>query len=177
MVAPMPTASTSQIFNNNECFEPFTSNIYMRRTHAGEFQVINEHLLDELIRLNLWSYDLKNLLIEHEGSVQNIPSIPQEIKNIYKTAWEISMKTVITLAADRQPFIDQSQSLNLFLAKPTYSQLTSMHFFAYQSGLKTGMYYLRTRPISSAIKFTVDQKLAEKTLSSMADEECAMCSS
>ncbi|KAF9762878.1 Ribonucleoside-diphosphate reductase large chain [Nosema granulosis] len=176
-VAPMPTASTSQIFNNNECFEPFTSNIYSRRTHAGEFQVVNETLLEELISLNLWSYDLKNLLIEHEGSVQNIPAIPKEIKDIYKTAWEISMKAVIDLAADRQPFIDQSQSLNLFLAKPTYSQLTSMHFYAYKSGLKTGMYYLRTRPISSAIKFTVDQKLAEKTLSSMVEEDCSMCSS
>lgn len=176
-VAPMPTASTSQIFNNNECFEPFTSNLYSRRTHAGEFQVVNEHLLEDLIRLNLWSYDMKNLIIDHEGSIQNIPAIPKEIKEIYKTAWEISMKAVIDLAADRQPFIDQSQSLNLFLAKPTYSQLTSMHFYAYNSGLKTGMYYLRTRPISSAIKFTVDQKLAEKTLSSMVDEDCSMCSS
>jgi ribonucleoside-diphosphate reductase subunit M1 len=177
-VAPMPTASTSQIFNNNECFEPFTSNIYTRRTHAGEFQIVNEHLLKDLIKLGLWSHEMKNMIIEYEGSIQNISTIPDEIKKLYKTVWEIKMKNVIDLAADRQIFIDQSQSLNLFLAQPTYSQLSSMHFYAYRSGLKTGMYYLRTRPITSAIKFTVDQKLLEKTMSSMNDndEVCDACS-
>lgn len=179
LIALMPTASTSQIFNNNEAFEPYTANIYTRRTHAGEFQVINTHLVNDLIKLNLWSYEMKNLLVENEGSIQNITSIPKEIREIYKTAWEIKMKAVIDLAADRQAFIDQSQSLNIFIPQPTYSQLTSMHFYGFQSGLKTGMYYLRTRPIASAIKFTVDKKLAEKTLSSIngTDEPCFACSS
>lgn len=179
LIAPMPTAGTSQIFSNNEGLEPYTTNIYTRRTHAGEFQVVNNRLVDDLVKLNLWSYEMKNLLVENEGSVQNISSIPGEIREIYKTAWEIKMKCVIDLAADRQAFIDQSQSLNVFIAKPTYSQLTSMHFYGFRSGLKTGMYYLRTRPITSAIKFTVDKKLAEKTLSSMKDEDevCFACSS
>lgn len=178
LVSPMPTASTSQIFNNNECFEPFTSNIYTRRTHAGEFQIVNQYLLKDLINLNLWSHEMKNLIIEYEGSIQNIKSIPQDIKDLYKTAWELKMKHVIDLAADRQLFIDQSQSLNLFVAQPTYSKLSSMHFYAFKSGLKTGMYYLRTRPITSAIKFTVDQKLLEKTMSSINDndEVCDACS-
>ncbi|WUR04137.1 ribonucleoside-diphosphate reductase (RRM1) [Vairimorpha necatrix] len=178
LVAPMPTASTSQIFNNNECFEPFTSNIYTRRTHAGEFQIVNEYLLQDLIKLNLWSHEMKNMIIEFEGSIQNIKTIPQEIRDLYKTAWEIKMKHVIDLAADRQIFIDQSQSLNLFVAQPTYSKLSSMHFYAFKNGLKTGMYYLRTRPITSAIKFTVDQKLLEKSMSSIndIDEVCDACS-
>ncbi|KMV65244.1 ribonucleoside-diphosphate reductase [Encephalitozoon cuniculi EcunIII-L] len=179
LIALMPTAGTSQIFGNNEAFEPHASNIYTRRTHAGEFQIVNQHLVNDLVRLGLWSYEMKNLVIENEGSIQNITSIPHEIREIYKTAWEIKMKSVIDLAADRQVFVDQSQSLNIFIAKPTYSQLTSMHFYGYHCGLKTGMYYLRTRPITSAIKFTVDKKLAEKTLSSMndTDDPCSMCSS
>lgn len=181
LIAPMPTSSTSQIFNNNEAFEPYTSNIYTRRTHAGEFQVINTYLMEDLIKLNLWSYEMKNLLIEHEGSIQNIPGIPSEIKDLYKTAWEVKMKSVIDLAADRQSFIDQSQSMNIFIREPTYSQLTSMHFYGYKAGLKTGMYYLRTRPITSAIKFTVDQKLLQETLTSLNDIEkdgdCLACSS
>ncbi|AFN83896.1 ribonucleoside diphosphate reductase [Encephalitozoon romaleae SJ-2008] len=179
LIALMPTAGTSQIFGNNEAFEPYASNIYTRRTHAGEFQIVNQYLIDDLVKLGLWSYEMKNLIIENEGSIQNIISIPPKIREIYKTAWEIKMRSVIDLAADRQAFIDQSQSLNIFIAKPTYSQLTSMHFYGYHCGLKTGMYYLRTRPITSAIKFTVDKKLAEKTLSSMneMDEPCSMCSS
>ncbi|KAH9411414.1 ribonucleotide reductase [Ordospora pajunii] len=179
LIALMPTAGTSQIFGNNEAFEPYTSNIYTRRTHAGEFQVVNKYLVDDLVRIGLWSYEMKNLIIENEGSIQNIASIPKDIREIYKTAWEIKMKAVIDLAADRQAYVDQSQSLNIFIAKPTYSQITSMHFYGFHSGLKTGMYYLRTRPITSAIKFTVDKKLAEKTLSSMndGDEACFMCSS
>lgn len=179
LIALMPTAGTSQVFGNNEAFEPYTSNIYTRRTHAGEFQIVNQHLVNDLVDLGLWSYQMKNLVIENEGSVQKIMSIPKEIRDIYKTAWEIKMKCVIDLAADRQAFVDQSQSLNIFIAQPTYSQLTSMHFYGYHSGLKTGMYYLRTRPITSAIKFTVDKKLAESTLSSMndTDEPCSMCSS
>jgi ribonucleoside-diphosphate reductase subunit M1 len=179
LVAPMPTAGTSQIFNNNEAFEPFISNIYIRRTHAGDFQLVNRHLIKELIKRNLWSYEMKNLLVENEGSIQNISWIPKEVRDLYKTAWEIKMKSVIDLAADRQAFIDQSQSLNIFMAEPTYSQMTSMHFYGFRAGLKTGMYYLRTRPITSAIKFTVDKKLAEKTLSSMNDPEepCSACSS
>ncbi|ADM12412.1 ribonucleoside diphosphate reductase [Encephalitozoon intestinalis ATCC 50506] len=179
LIALMPTAGTSQIFGNNETFEPFISNIYTRRTHAGEFQIVNKHLINDLSELGLWSYEMKNLIIENEGSIQNITTIPKKIRDIYKTAWEIKMKAVIDLAADRQVFVDQSQSLNVFVAKPTYSQLTSMHFYGYHCGLKTGMYYLRTRPITSAIKFTVDKKLAEKTLSSMndTDEPCSMCSS
>ena len=176
MVAPMPTASTSQIFNNNECFEPFTSNIYTRRTHAGEFQIVNQYLVEDLLKLNLWNHEMKNLIIQYEGSIQNIPVIPDDIKKLYKTAWEMKMKNIIDLAADRQYFIDQSQSLNLFVPQPTYSQLSSMHFYGYKRGLKTGMYYLRTKPISSAIKFTVDQKLLEKTISSMVDDTCDVCS-
>nr|GAT49310.1 ribonucleotide reductase large subunit [Mycena chlorophos] len=159
LTAPMPTASTSQILGNNECFEPYTSNIYTRRVLSGEFQVVNPWLLRELVDRGLWDEDMKNLLIAHRGSVQNIPSIPDDVKAIYKTVWEISQRKVLELAADRGAFICQSQSLNVHLAAPTNGQLTSMHFYGWKRGLKTGMYYLRTQPASAAIQFTVDQSV------------------
>nr|GAT44768.1 predicted protein [Mycena chlorophos] len=162
LTAPMPTASTSQILGNNECFEPYTSNIYTRRVLSGEFQVVNPWLLRELVDRGLWDEDMKNLLIAHRGSVQNIPSIPDDIKAIYKTVWEISQKKVLELAADRGAFICQSQSLNVHLAAPTNGQLTSMHFYGWKRGLKTGMYYLRTQPASAAIQFTVDKSVLDE---------------
>ncbi|OCH92652.1 hypothetical protein OBBRIDRAFT_791098 [Obba rivulosa] len=157
LVAPMPTASTSQILGFNECFEPYTSNIYTRRVLAGEFQVVCPWLLRELVDRKLWNDDMKNMIIAHGGSVQKIPSIPDDIKAIYKTVWEISQKKILDLAADRGAFVCQSQSLNVHLQSPTTGQLTSMHFYGWKKGLKTGMYYLRTRPAAQAIQFTVDQ--------------------
>ncbi|KAK7048647.1 ribonucleoside-diphosphate reductase [Favolaschia claudopus] len=159
LTAPMPTASTSQILGNNECFEPYTSNIYTRRVLSGEFQVVNPWLLRELVDRGLWDEDMKNMLIAHRGSVQNIPIIPDDVKSIYKTVWEISQKRVLELAADRGAYICQSQSLNVHLSAPTMGQLTSMHFYGWKRGLKTGMYYLRTQPAAAAIQFTVDQKV------------------
>ncbi|KAJ6486511.1 ribonucleotide reductase alpha subunit [Mycena vitilis] len=159
LTAPMPTASTSQILGNNECFEPYTSNIYTRRVLSGEFQVVCPWLLRELVDRGLWDEDMKNMLIAHRGSVQNIPNIPDDVKAIYKTVWEISQKRILELAADRGAFICQSQSLNVHLAAPTMGQLTSMHFYGWKRGLKTGMYYLRTQPAAAAIQFTVDQKV------------------
>lgn len=159
LLAPMPTASTSQILGFNECFEPYTSNIYTRRVLAGEFQVVCPWLLRELVDLGLWDDNMKNLIIAHNGSVQNIPNIPADVKAIYKTVWEISQKKVLDLAADRGAFICQSQSLNVHLQSPTMGQLTSMHFYGWKKGLKTGMYYLRTRPAAQAVQFTIDQSL------------------
>ena len=159
LVAPMPTASTSQILGNNECFEPYTSNIYTRRVLAGEFQVVCPWLLRDLVERDMWNDDMKNMIIAHNGSVANIPTIPDDIKQIYKTVWEISQKVVIDLAADRGAFICQSQSLNIHLQAPTLRQLTSMHFYGWKKGLKTGMYYLRTRPAAQAIQFTIDQSV------------------
>jgi ribonucleoside-diphosphate reductase alpha chain len=155
LMAPMPTASTSQILGNNECFEPYTSNVYTRRVLSGEFIVVNKHLLHDLIELGLWNDDMKNALMATNGSVQNIDGVPENIKDIYKTVWEISMKDILDMAADRGMFIDQSQSLNLFMESPNMGKLTSMHFYAWKKGLKTGMYYLRSKAASSAIKFTV----------------------
>ena len=160
LVAPMPTASTSQILGNNECFEPYTSNIYTRRTLSGEFVIVNQHLMKDLIKLGLWSADMKNKLISAQGSVQNIPDIPQDIKDLYKTVWEISQKAVIELSADRGAYICQSQSLNIHIQDPNFGKLTSMHFYAWKSGLKTGMYYLRSKAATSAIQFTVDKAAA-----------------
>lgn len=157
LVAPMPTASTSQILGNNECFEPYTSNIYTRRTLSGEFIVVNKHLMRDLINLGLWNDNLKNRLIAANGSVQNIPGIPQNIKDLYKTVWEISQKNIIDMAADRGAYICQSQSMNVFLQDPNFGKLTSMHFYAWKKGLKTGMYYLRSQAATSAIQFTVDK--------------------
>lgn len=164
LVAPMPTASTSQILGNNECFEPYTSNIYTRRVMSGEFQIVNQHLLKDLIERGLWNERIKNMIIAHNGSVQQVPEIPDDLKQLYKTVWELSQRVIIDMAADRGAFVDQSQSLNLFMAEPTSGKLTSMHFYSWQKGLKTGMYYLRSRPAVDAIKFTVDQN-ALKNLS------------
>lgn len=158
LVAPMPTASTSQILGNNECFEPYTSNIYTRRVLSGEFVVVNKHLLKDLIKLNLWNDKMKNRLIEMNGSVQNINDIPQHLKDLYKTAWEIKGKTLIEMSADRGAYICQSQSLNIFMTDVNFGKLTSMHFYAWNKGLKTGMYYLRTKSAANAIQFTVEKQ-------------------
>jgi ribonucleoside-diphosphate reductase alpha chain len=156
LVAPMPTASTSQILGNNEAFEPYTSNIYTRRTLSGEFIVVNKFLLRDLIELGLWDEDMKQTLMRENGSIQNIPTIPTELKELYRTVWEMSMKDIIDMSKERGYFVDQSQSLNLFVQDATYSKLTSMHFYAWKAGLKTGMYYLRTKSAVDAIKFTLN---------------------
>ncbi len=158
LLAPMPTASTSQILGNNECFEPYTSNIYTRRVLSGEFVVVNKHLLKDLVKLNLWNDTMKNNLIRANGSVQEIPNIPQNIKDLYKTVWEIKQKTIIDMAADRGAYICQSQSLNIHLQDSNFGKLTSMHFYAWKKGLKTGMYYLRTKAAADAVKFTVEKQ-------------------
>jgi ribonucleoside-diphosphate reductase alpha chain len=152
LVAPMPTASTAQILGNNEAFEPFTTNLYSRRTLGGEFIVINKHLVKELIKLNVWNDNLKNKLIMENGSVQNIPEIPTEVKERYKTVWEMSQKRILQMAANRSVFIDQSQSLNLFIDNATKPKLLAAHLFGWKLGLKTGMYYLRTRAAVDALK-------------------------
>lgn len=156
LVAPMPTASTAQILGNNECFEPYTTNIYLRRTLAGEFVVVNKHLVDDLKRVGLWSKEMKDLMVKAGGSIQNITDIPEDIKKIYKTVWEISQKCIIDMAADRGRFIDQSQSMNLFMESPTLSKLSSMHMYAWKSGLKTGMYYLRSKAKARPIQFSLE---------------------
>ena len=163
LLAPMPTASTSQILGNNECFEPYTSNIYNRRVLSGEFAVVNKHLLKDLGKLNLWNDNMKQRIIAANGSVQNIEEIPADLKEIYKTVWEIKQKNVIDMSADRGAFICQSQSLNLFVEQPNFAKLSSMHFYTWKKGLKTGMYYLRTKAASDAIKFTVDAAVLSKT--------------
>ena len=161
LVAPMPTASTSQILGNNECFEPYTSNIYARRVLSGEFVVVNQHLLGDLITLGLWSPALKNQLIAANGSVASLPGIPDALKEVYKTVWEIKQRTIVDMAADRGVYIDQSQSLNIHMSDPNAGKLTSLHFHAWRRGLKTGMYYLRTRAAADAIKFTIDAEKKE----------------
>eukprot|EP01064_Diplonema_japonicum_P015411 TRINITY_DN2313_c3_g1_i1.p1 TRINITY_DN2313_c3_g1~~TRINITY_DN2313_c3_g1_i1.p1 ORF type:complete len:793 (+),score=241.51 TRINITY_DN2313_c3_g1_i1:76-2454(+) len=185
LVAPMPTASTSQILGNNECFEPFTSNIYLRRVLSGEFPVVNKYLVRDLIDAKLWNEDIRNQIIAYSGSVQKISVIPQHIRELYKTVWEIKQKDLIDMAVQRSKYIDQSQSLNLFLESPTKGQLTSMHFYAWSKGLKTGQYYLRTRPAVDAIKMTVDTKQLSATEKSQGQEgsknnepeECLNCGS
>ncbi|CAK4634162.1 hypothetical protein LEN26_017189 [Aphanomyces euteiches] len=162
LLAPMPTASTAQILGNNESIEPFTSNMYSRRVLAGEFTIVNKYLMKELISLGLWNADVRNQILHDRGSVQNVGSIPQRIKDVYKTVWEIKQKVVLDLAADRGAFICQSQSMNVHIADPSISKLTSMHFYAWKKGLKTGMYYLRSRPKADAIQFTVDQAAIKK---------------
>jgi ribonucleoside-diphosphate reductase alpha subunit len=185
LMAPMPTASTSQILGFNECIEPFTSNIYTRRTLAGEFIIVNKHLMRDLAKLDLWDENMKQQIIARNGSIQGIEEIPESIQKLYKTSWEIKQKTLIDMAVQRGAFICQSQSLNLFVADPNYAKLTSMHFYAWKQGLKTGIYYLRTRAPVMAQKFTVDpelQKAAEKSEQERlhkkyaADEGCTMCS-
>jgi ribonucleoside-diphosphate reductase alpha chain len=195
LVAPMPTASTSQILGNNECIEPYTSNIYNRRVLSGEFIVVNKYLLKDLVDLGIWNNRIKEKIIASNGSIQTIDEIPQHIKEIYKTAWEIKQRSLIDMAADRGAFICQSQSLNLFVQEPNFAKLTSMHFHAWKRGLKTGMYYLRTKAAADAIKFTVEkeeealsdaiannangraQKMADIACSLENKEECVSCSS
>ena len=160
LLAPMPTASTSQILGNNECFEPYTQNIYLRRTLAGEFVVVNKHLVGDLKAVGLWSKEMKDLMIKANGSVQNIVDIPSELKELYKTVWEISQKVIIDMAADRGVFVDQSQSMNLFVESPTLSKLSSMHFYAWKKGLKTGMYYLRSKAKARPIQFSLEADCA-----------------
>lgn len=179
LLAPMPTASTAQILGNNESIEAYTNNIYVRRVLSGEFQVVNPHLMRDLTERGLWSDDMKSAIITSRGSVQGIESIPADLKQLYKTVWEISQRTVIDMAADRGAFIDQSQSLNIHIAQPTYSKITSMHFYGWKAGLKTGMYYLRTKPAANAIQFTVDKSRAKKETESKPKptaEEVLICS-
>lgn len=175
LVAPMPTASTAQILGNCESFEPYTSNIYTRRVLSGEYQIVNPHLLKTLTELGLWNDDMKNLIIANNGSIQNIQTIPENTRALYKTVWEIAQKTIVKMAADRGPFIDQSQSLNIHIAEPSYEKLSSMHFYGWKMGLKTGMYYLRTRPAVNAIQFTVDKTKLEPPKKDT--EPCLMCCS
>ncbi|SHJ74697.1 ribonucleoside-diphosphate reductase alpha chain [Reichenbachiella agariperforans] len=186
LLAPMPTASTSQILGNNECFEPYTSNMYLRRVLSGEFTVVNKHLMSDLIELGIWDDSMKNRIMNANGSIQNIAEIPQEIKDIYKTVWEISQKAIIDMSADRGAFICQSQSLNIHLQEPNFGKMTSMHFYAWEKGLKTGMYYLRTKAAADAIKFTVtkDKKveseaaeLTDRAGQANSDFECVGCGS
>jgi len=189
LLAPMPTASTAQILGNNECFEPYTSNIYTRRVLSGEFIIVNKHLLKDLVKLGLWDINMKNKLMASNGSIQNIDEIPQDIKDLYKTAWEISQKVIIDQAADRGAYICQSQSLNLFMENANFAKLTSMHFYGWKAGLKTGMYYLRTKAATDAIKFTLDkaataapvakteeERMAEIACSLDDPDSCEMCS-
>ena len=190
LVAPMPTASTSQILGNNEAFEPYTSNIYTRRVLSGEFIVVNKHLLEDLVDLGLWDNEMKEAIMRANGSVQHIDNIPQELKDLYKTVWEMSMKDIIDMSRQRGYFIDQSQSLNLFMQDANYAKLTSMHFYAWKSGLKTGMYYLRTKSAVNATQFTVSNKKKEEETPLTPDElrqmilqskenpdDCEMCGS
>ncbi|GLJ25547.1 hypothetical protein SUGI_0489250 [Cryptomeria japonica] len=193
LVAPMPTASTSQILGNNECFEPYTSNIYSRRVLSGEFVVVNKHLLHDLTEMGLWSPSLKNEVIYHSGSVQNISEVPNDLKAIYRTVWELKQRTLVDMAAERGCYIDQSQSLNIHMDQPNFGKLTSLHFYAWSKGLKTGMYYLRSRAAADAIKFTVDTtsikensmpvtedvetKVAQMVCSLENKDECLACGS
>ena len=180
LLAPMPTASTSQILGNNECFEPYTSNIYVRRVLSGEFIVVNKHLMRELIAMGKWNSATRNALMAANGSIQGMVGIPDAMKKRYRTVWEISQKDLLDMAADRGAFIDQSQSINIHMANPTFSKLTSMHFYGWKKGLKTGMYYLRTKAATDAIKFTVDtapQSSKKEPLACQSDEECLVCSS
>ncbi|XP_030882803.1 ribonucleoside-diphosphate reductase large subunit [Leptonychotes weddellii] len=194
LIAPMPTASTAQILGNNESIEPYTSNIYTRRVLSGEFQIVNPHLLKDLTERGLWNEEMKNQIIACNGSIQSIPEIPDDLKQLYKTVWEISQKTVLKMAAERGAFIDQSQSLNIHIAEPNYGKLTSMHFYGWKQGLKTGMYYLRTRPAANPIQFTLNkEKLKDKEKATKEEEkerntaamvcslenreECLMCGS
>ena len=172
LVAPMPTASTSQILGFNECFEPFTSNLYSRRTLAGEFVVVNKYLMKELIELGLWNETIKNNIIANKGSVQQLTGLPEHIRNKYKIVWEIPMKHLIDMAADRGAFICQSQSLNLWMEEPVYSKLTSMHFYAWEKGLKSGIYYLRRKAKHQAQQFTIEPDAKENVI----EDICEMCS-
>ena len=173
LLAPMPTASTAQILGNNECFEPYTSNIYTRRVLSGEFIIVNKHLLRDLVKLGIWNDRLKNKLMASNGSIQNIDEIPENIKALYKTAWEISQKVLLDMAADRGAYIDQSQSLNIFMENANFAKLTSMHFYGWKAGLKTGMYYLRTKSATDAIKFTLDKAAMAEPVAKTEEERMA----
>ena len=189
LLAPMPTASTAQILGNNECFEPYTSNIYTRRVLSGEFIIVNKHLLRDLVKLGIWNDRLKNKLMASNGSIQKIDEIPENIKELYKTAWEISQKEILDMAADRGAYIDQSQSLNIFMENANFAKLTSMHFYGWKAGLKTGMYYLRTKSATDAIKFTLDKSAMSEPVAktekermaeiscSLDDDDCVSCGS
>ncbi|MBL7699436.1 MAG: ribonucleoside-diphosphate reductase subunit alpha [Chitinophagaceae bacterium] len=177
LVAPMPTASTSQILGNNECIEPYTSNIYSRRVLSGEFIIVNKHLLKDLVQLGLWNNEMKNRIIASNGSIQNIMEIPADIRELYKTVWEIRQRTIIDMAADRGAFICQSQSLNLFVDTPSASRLSSMHFYAWKKGLKTGMYYLRTQAATQAVQFTVERETAPEGAVCTMQDGCVSCGS
>lgn len=178
LLAPMPTASTAQILGNNECFEPYTSNIYTRRVLSGEFIIVNKHLLKDLVREGLWNKDMRQQIISANGSIQNINEIPQHLKDLYKTAWEISQKAIIEQAADRGAYICQSQSLNIFMENANFGKLTSMHFYGWEKGLKTGMYYLRTKAATDAIKFTVEKTVVEEpTAKSLEEQQAAIACS
>ena len=175
LLAPMPTASTAQFMGNNEAFEPFTSNIYTRRTLSGEFILVNKHLVNDLISLNLWSEDMKNLIILNKGSIQNITQIPQEIRDVYKTVWEIKQKDLITMSADRGKFICQSQSLNLFIEGVNSAKLTAAHFHSWKLGLKTGMYYLRTKSAVDAMAgLGIDMEKAKKSIKAIEERAAAV---
>lgn len=187
LVAPMPTASTSQILGNNECFEPITSNIYVRRVLSGEFAVVNRYLVNDLVQRNLWDDEMRNEIIACNGSIASIERIPEDLKSLYKTVWEISQKSVIEQAAGRGPFIDQGQSMNIHMQEPNFGKLSSMHFHAWKSGLKTGMYYLRTRAAVNAVQFTVksnqkakptqEEAQAQMVCSIDNPDDCVMCGS
>lgn len=173
LLAPMPTASTAQILGNNECFEPYTSNIYTRRVLSGEFIIVNKHLLKDLVKEGLWSKEMRQKIMASNGSIQNINEIPQRLKDLYKTAWEISQKSIIDQAADRGAYICQSQSLNIFMENANFGKLTSMHFYGWEKGLKTGMYYLRTKAATDAIKFTIDKNVVEEVKTQTVEEQQA----
>jgi ribonucleoside-diphosphate reductase alpha chain len=173
LLAPMPTASTAQILGNNECFEPYTSNVYTRRVLSGEYIIVNKHLLKDLVKAGLWNMDMRQKLMVSNGSIQNINEIPQDLKDLYKTAWEISQKVIIEQAADRGAFICQSQSLNIFMENANFGKLTSMHFYGWEKGLKTGMYYLRTKAATDAIKFTVDKAAVQESIQKTEEENMA----
>jgi ribonucleoside-diphosphate reductase alpha chain len=178
LLAPMPTASTAQILGNNECFEPYTSNIYTRRVLSGEFIIVNKHLLKDLVREGLWNNDMRQKIMAANGSIQNINEIPQRLKELYKTAWEISQKAIIDLAADRGAYICQSQSLNIFMENANFGKLTSMHFYGWERGLKTGMYYLRTKAATDAIKFTIDKNaVAQPSVAEIEEQQAAIACS
>jgi ribonucleoside-diphosphate reductase alpha subunit len=178
LLAPMPTASTAQILGNNECFEPYTSNIYTRRVLSGEFIIVNKHLLKDLVREGLWNKDMRQMIMQANGSIQNINEIPQHLKDLYKTAWEISQKAIIDQAAERGAYVCQSQSLNIFMENANFGKLTSMHFYGWEKGLKTGMYYLRTKAATDAIKFTLDRTVVEEpAMATIEDQQAAIACS
>ena len=178
MIGVFPTASTAQILGNNECFEPFTSNIYVRRVLSGEFVTVNRYLVKALEERDMWNEQMRDLIIASDGSVQNIEGFPEDLKPIFKTVWEMKMRSLVDLAADRAIFIDQSQSLNLWMQDPTHKKLSSMHFYGWKKGLKTGIYYLRTRPSVEAVKTTIDVETREKAKKGVScdDEVCVACS-